>query len=242
MTPAPAANNNGNTLKKIHTLPALVPSQRGGSLEPPKSPISPISPTLSLRDAQADASQFPLSNIDDPSDIAQELSNLQNLRRMSMDVGNNSDPDLLPFSGMSVMVMPSIAPKGEDDEGDPSRLLWVPAKVHPELAPEQFRNFLEGRVKSMRRRSGSSQLSVDALSRSDSGSGLHRRPSMLSKQIDGGSAGGEGYGDGAERRLARTGSLRDSSTPELSLDDLVRDPSRVVQQLAQEAQRPETEG
>lgn len=178
-----------------------------------------------------------MTNIEDPKDIAQELSNLQALRRMSMDVGNSSDPDLMPFQG--IVPIPSIAPSGDDDESDPSRLLWVPANVHPELAPEQFKSFLERRVNSMKRMSGESMLSSDGLQRSDSfassfGS-LRRTKSKLSRQIDNsGGRGGDGYVDGAER-LQRQGSINGYATPELSLDELVKDPTRAVQKLTQEA-------
>ncbi|QUC16422.1 uncharacterized protein UV8b_00663 [Ustilaginoidea virens] len=200
----------------------------GGSLPPGSS-------TLSLRDVQADASgsQFPLTNIDNPNDIAQELSNLQALRRMSMDVGNNIDPDMPP---MGFSAMPVIAPTGDDDENDPSRLLWVPARVHPELAPSEFKSFLEKRVQSIRRRSGESSLSTDSEpNRSDSDS-LRRRKSMLCRQIDNsGGQGAIGYVDGAER-LEGKRSSRGTLSPELSLDDLVKDPSRAVQKFAQEAQ------
>ena len=230
-------------LKKSTTLPARIPSQRsssfeGGSKSPmsPLSPLAPLSPAPSLRDVQADeaGSQFPLTNIDNPNDIAQELSNLQALRRMSMDVSNTSDPDLLPFSGLSLMSMPAIAPSGDDDEADPSRLLWVPARVHPELDTTAFKSFLENRVQTMKRRSGESMLSTEGLQRADSG-GLRRKRSMLSRQVDntnGGAAGAEGYFDGAER-------LDDAyHTPELNLNELVKDPTKTVQKLAKDA-RPD---
>lgn len=196
-----------------------------------------MSPTL--RDMREDAQQYPITNIDNPNDIAQELSNLQALRRMSMDVSNNSDPDLLPFQGMSLMAMPSIAPKG-DDEADPSRLLWVPAGVHPELAPTEFKNFVEKRVQSMKRRSSESSLSVDGLERSNS-AGLRRKKSMLSRQIDNaGGHGAEGYVDGAERlERKKSERLSGQGPPELSIDELVKDPSSVVQRLTLESQRQE---
>ncbi|KAI2628853.1 hypothetical protein GGR54DRAFT_628614 [Hypoxylon sp. NC1633] len=244
-SPPPAATN-GNTVQKSQTLPSRMPSQRSTASRNnsfdsnPKSPISPMSPTL--RDMRDDAKQYPITNIDNPNDIAQELSNLQALRRMSMDVSNNSDPDLLPFQGMSLMAMPSIAPKG-DDEADPSRLLWVPAGVHPELAPTEFKNFVEKRVQSMKRRSAESSLTVDGLERSDSG-GLRRKKSMLSRQIDNvGGHGAEGYVDGAER-LERKKSERQGGQgpPELSIDELVNDPSKVVQKLTLESQRQELAG
>ena len=233
----PATNQsptNGHVLRKTHTLPARIPSQRSSSLEGPKSPMTPLSPTPSLRDVQADSSgsQFPLTNIDNPNDLALELSNLQALRRMSMDVGNQTDPDLLPFSTMSLVAMPSIAPSGDDDEADPSRLLWVPARVHPELEPTAFKNFLENRVQSMKRRSGDSMLSVEGLERHNS-SGLRRKKSMLSRQINTHSESGDGYTDGTERL--------DYATPELSLDELVKDPTKAVQKLALDA-RPEGGG
>lgn len=224
----------GGGIKKAQTFPARLTADR------PKSPLPPLSPTPSLRDVQnASASQFALTDIDNPSDIAQELSNLQALRRMSMDVGSTTDPDLLQFSGVSLMEIPPIAPTGDDDEADPSRLLWVPARVHPELEPTAFKNFLEKRVQSIKRRSGDSFLSVDGLQRNDSGS-LRRKKSMLSRQVNSGQEGGDGFVDGADR-LARQRSLHDH-TPELSLSELVNDPTATVQKLAQEARQESGEG
>ncbi|KAM0562911.1 hypothetical protein ACHAPJ_001751 [Fusarium lateritium] len=221
---------NGDPVKRPQPLS---PTQRSNSFE--QGSKSPLSPTLSLRDVQADpsGSQFPLTNIDNPNDIAQELSNLQALRRLSMDVGNNKDPDMPP---MSLMAMPAIAPSGDDDENDPSRLLWVPARVHPELAPGEFKSFLENRVHSIRRRSGDSFLSADSdISEGDSGSGgLRRKKSMLSRQVDPSSErGAVDYVDGAER-LDRKRSRGHSH--ELSLEELVKDPTKAVQKFAQESQ------
>ncbi|KAL2113777.1 hypothetical protein VUR80DRAFT_2427 [Thermomyces stellatus] len=225
------------SLKKVQTSPARIPTIQNGTQKEP-SPTSPISPTLSLKDVQDDpgTSQFPLGNIEKPSDIAQELSNLQALRRMSMDVGNNNDPDMLPFSGLSLM--PSIAPTGDDDEADPNRLLWVPARVHPELAPSEFKNFLETRVKSIKRRSGDPLLQAeDGLNRSDSG-GLSRRKSMLSRQVDTSGNDGKGYVDGADS-LERQRSQSGRRESKLTLDELVKEPHRVVQKLAEESKLQE---
>jgi hypothetical protein len=175
--------------------------------------------------------------MDNPNDIAQELSNLQALRRMSMDVGNLSDPDLLPFSSVSLMPMPSTAPQGDDDEGDPSRLLWVPARVHPELDTNAFKNFLENRVQSMKRRSGESMLSMEGIQMDGSGS-LRRKKSMLSRQITRGTD-SDDYVDGAER-LQRKGSQSIPPIPEVSLEELVKDPSKVVQKLAKDTRQDGT--
>ncbi|KAH8170834.1 activator of mitotic machinery cdc14 phosphatase activation c-term domain-containing protein [Sarocladium implicatum] len=242
-TPGPATSSvEHGSFKKSQTLPVRSSSQRAAnSFESnPKSPGGPLSPTPSLRDFQtADSSQFPLTNIDNPSDIAQELSNLQALRRLSMDVGSMNDPDMPP---MTLSTIPAIAPSGDDDENDPSRLLWVPARVHPELAPTEFQTFLEKRVQSIRRRSGESMLSVEGdIQRNDSGSSLspgsiRRQKSKLSRQIDNsGGRGAMGYVDGAER-LERKRSEGHGHSRELSLDDLVKDPTKAVQKLAQESQ------
>ncbi|PFH62018.1 hypothetical protein XA68_15454 [Ophiocordyceps unilateralis] len=227
------------SLRKIQTF--VVPSSSSSSQRSNNSydhsSKSPVSPTPSLRDVQADStgSQFPLTNIDNPSDIAQELSNLQALRRLSMDVGNNIDPDMPP---MGFSAMPTVAPSGDDDENDPSRLLWVPARVHPELAPTEFKSFLEKRVQSIRRRSGDPLLATDfdaSLGRSDSL--LRRNKSMLSRQIDNtGGRGAVGYVDGAERLERKRSSSGSQHGPELSLDELVKDPTKAVQRLAKESQ------
>lgn len=228
------------SLRKAQTVPVQISTQRNGPND--NGLRSPRSPTVSLRDVQADpaTSQFTLTNIDNANDIAQELSNLQALRRMSMDVGNIKDPDMPP---MALSKMPVIAPSGDDDENDPSRLLWVPARVHPELAPTEFQSFLETRVNSIRRRSRDSLSPDGGLSRSESsmsslgsGSSLKRQKSMLSRQID--NSGGQGasrYVDGAEK-LERQRSRQGQHNRELSLDDLVKDPTKTVQKLAQETQ------
>lgn len=228
----PSVSLNGNSVKRSPTAPSRMPSQRGGSYE--SGPMSPASPTL--REMQEGHSEFPLTNIEDPNDIAQELSNLQALRRMSIDVSNHSDPDLLPFQGMSLM--PSVAPSRDDDESDPSRLLWVPAGVHPELAPSEFKNFLEKRVQSMKRRSSESSLSVDGLDRSNSGS-LRRKKSMLSRQVDNVGSHAEGYVDGAVRLERKRSESQGHAQPELTLDDLVNDPTGAVQRLALESKKQE---
>lgn len=230
----PSNPNTGSSdfsLRKSQTLPSS--GARTSSLEQNAKVTPP--PPLSLRSVKADASgsQFPLTNIDNPNDIAQELSNLQALRRLSMDVGNHMDPDMPP---MSLSTIPTIAPTGDDDENDPSRLLWVPARVHPELAPSEFKSFLEKRVQSIRRRSGEGFLSPGGdISREDSNS-LSRRKSMLSQQIDNsGGRGAYGYVDGAER-LERQRSDHSQHSRELSLEELVNDPAAAVQKLAQETQ------
>ncbi|EKD15158.1 hypothetical protein MBM_06374 [Drepanopeziza brunnea f. sp. 'multigermtubi' MB_m1] len=216
----PSPHTNGNKGKKAQISSAMLPSPRSPSSNP-----GDLSPTFSMRDRRSSDTanaQFPLNNVDyesDPAAVAQELSNLQALRRMSMDVGNTSDPDLPSFQSASPM--PSIAPTGDDDEDDPSRLFWVPARVHPELAPMEFKTFLENRVQSIKRRSGEQQtLSLDGIQRSGSGSSLRRKKSMLCRQIDNdGGRGAVGYKDGADQ-LERRKSLETNKMAELKISDL----------------------
>ncbi|KAJ5081659.1 hypothetical protein NUU61_009923 [Penicillium alfredii] len=140
-------------------------------------------------------SSFPLNDIDyesDPAAVAQELNNLAAIRRMSMDVGAAGDPDLPGFG--SNPAIPTLPPSPSADENDASRLFWVPARLHPELAPTEFKSFLESKADHIKRKSGdfSSSLSPE---RQGSGGSLRRKRSMLSRQIDSSS----GYTDGADR-------------------------------------------
>ena len=164
------------------------PNQRAGSSHvsanasipgsPSSSPSSPLpSPSLSSpQQSSSDTavSQFPLNDIDyesSPAAVAKELSNLQAIRRMSMNV-DTADPDLPSFA------LPAAPGDGENsgnDDDDAARLFWVPARLHPELAPKEFKTFIEERVEKIKRRSGSGSesdgrggLSPDALDRTGS--------------------------------------------------------------------------
>jgi hypothetical protein len=145
--------------------------------------------------------------------VAQELSNLQAIRRMSMDVVP-MDPDLPSFdSGFRV---PPVAPSHNADEEDPSRLFWVPARLHPELAPREFKTFIQERAKTIRR----SSLSQQALAQ-DGGGSLRRRKSMLSRQID----------DDGERLERRDSNSRPPPSA-IRLDELADDPSSLVRRMS----------
>lgn len=206
-----------------------------GQLSPPL-PLGVRSPSDTAN------SSFPLNDIDyesNPAAVAQELSNLQALRRMSMDVNAAGDPDLPTFN--SSFGMPTVAPTGAADEDDTSRLFWVPARLHPELAPKEFKTFLDSRVDSIKRRSVDFSLSPDGPSRQGSGgSGLRRKKSMLSRQIDNSEGkGAEGYQDGAER-LDRKRSLSGQEALKTGMSNLqelevlvnVSDPVQVIQRLS----------
>ncbi|WPG98604.1 protein zds1 [Acrodontium crateriforme] len=190
-------------------------------------------PSLSRQSSDTAVQQFPLNDIDyesSPAAVAQELSNLQAIRRMSMNV-DMADPDLPSFSG-AFGAMPTVAPNHNDDTDDPSRLFWVPARLHPELAPKEFKTFVEERVEKIRRRSGGEDsLSPDSMERTGSNnSSLRRKKSMLSHQID--TKGN--YEDGAERleRKRSSGIYRESNSTLADLESLVNDPAQVIQRVS----------
>jgi hypothetical protein len=189
---------------------------KGNSWERQNGTTTPTTPSQERAPSDTATSPFPLNDIDyesSPAAVAQELSNLQALRRMSMDVAAAGDPDL---PSLSPAGMPGMAPSASDSEDDSSRLFWVPARLHPELAPQEFKSFLESKAEQIRRRSGELSSFSSQSSRSsslDSGVGLSRKKSMLSRQIDNSNGrAAEGYQDGAER-LDRKRSLSKTSNP-----------------------------
>jgi hypothetical protein len=154
---------------------------------------------------------------------------------MSMDV-HAADPDLPSFnSGFHV---PAVAPSHDADEQDPARMFWVPASVHPELAPRAFESFIQDRVKTIKRSSLSASLSSEASSLSPAsaeGGSLRRKKSMLSRQVNDGSS----YRDGAERLERKRSSMhQDQGLPSLQeLEDLAQDPSSLVRRLSIDGSR-----
>lgn len=227
------------------------PSQAPTATESPKSANGHLRPPLATHrsfDRDNDGSQdstrspsetatasFPLNDIDyesDPAAVVQELNNLAAIRRMSMDVAATGDPDLPSFGGNNLSI-PSLPPSPSADENDASRLFWVPASLHPELAPKEFKSFLESKADLIKRKSGDySSLGPE---RQGSGSSLRRKRSMLSRQIDDST----GYKDGADRlerqrsqsskrdgmlspNLQQLESLVDDSTPTNKEPSLVR--------------------
>lgn len=177
-----------------------LPKQTNGHLRPTlvahrsfdRSSDAGSDPTRSP--SETATSSFPLNDVDyesNPAAVVQELNNLAAIRRMSMDVAATGDPDL-PGYGNNLTI-PSTPPSPTADENDASRLFWVPASLHPELAPKEFKSFLESKADLIKRKSGDySSLGPE---RHGSDSSLRRKRSMLSRQIDNSS----GYTDGADR-------------------------------------------
>ncbi|KAL9110426.1 MAG: hypothetical protein Q9227_004970 [Pyrenula ochraceoflavens] len=190
-------------------------------------------------------SSFPLNDIDyesSPAAVAQELSNLQALRRMSMDVAATGDPDLPALSPSG-----STSPASGDE--DASRLFWVPARVHPELAPKEFKAFLENKAEQIKRKSGEfSPVDEPVSQRSGSlsvgGTGLRRKKSMLSRQIDNSDgAGADGYEDGAEileRKRSMSGRPQRKNPNLRELEQLVTDPQKLQRMSLESAQQQQS--
>lgn len=113
---------------------------------------------------------------------------------------------------------------------DPFHLFWVPASLHPEIAPAEFRAFLKEHARSPPSSDGSSSLdrsgSVSSLSSSSS---LGRKRSMLSRQYR------PTEHDGVENEhvvpLRRNrSSLYTNHGPQLTINDLQK-----LEELAEEA-------
>jgi Activator of mitotic machinery Cdc14 phosphatase activation C-term len=191
------------------------------------SGVSPMSSVSGPAAEQASTQSYPLNDIDyesDPMAVAQELSNLQAIRRMSMDVNNAMDPDLPSFN-TNYGTVPALAPSHSSDEEDPSRLFWVPARLHPELAPKEFKTFIQEKVKTIKRSSLSEQPLM-----SEPGS-LRRRPSMLSRQIDN----SNGYEDGSTRLRRKESQGTQRSTLNLhDLEELVSDPTGHARRMSRD--------
>lgn len=216
--------SNDNNVAHTRNSPRPVPMQTYSWEHPNSNHASSSSPVQSRERSPSDTatSPFPLNDIDyesSPAGLAQELNNLQALRRMSMHVGATDDPDLPQISAAG---MPN-APSATSSEDDSSRLFWVPARLHPELAPKEFKTFLESKAEQIRRRSGelsafttptssrSSSLSVE-----ESSSSLRRKKSMLSRQIDNSA----GYEDGADRLERKRSLSRRTDSPDPNLQEL----------------------
>ncbi|KAL9603830.1 MAG: hypothetical protein Q9219_000939 [cf. Caloplaca sp. 3 TL-2023] len=216
-----------------------VMAERKGSADRGKGPISAPQHVRTRSNSDTANTQFPLNDIEyesNPDAVAQELSNLQALRRMSMNANPTGDPDLPSFN--SNLGIPNAPSKGGADEDDEARLFWVPARIHPELAPTEFKTFIDSKVNAIKRRSGEFSLSPDGIQRQGSGGGLRRKKSMLSRQIDNsGGSGADGYQDGAERldrkRSQSSGETLNTGITNLQdLEELVNDSETIMQRLS----------
>lgn len=110
---------------------------------------------------------------------------------------------------------------------DPFHLFWVPASVHPEIAPAEFRAFLKEHSDAAAANNGTLSRSA---STSSTSSALGRKKSMLSRQYK--PREGDGVEDEQVVPLRRNrSSLYSNQGPQLTINDLQR-----LEELAEEAQ------
>ncbi|KAK9456670.1 hypothetical protein V1511DRAFT_509355 [Dipodascopsis uninucleata] len=107
---------------------------------------------------------------------------------------------------------------------DPS-FLWVPAHLHPEIAPKEWKTFVQERIAEIQQRSGSLGLQqIDSINEvnvsrptsagSISNGNVSRRKSRLSREIDTSDDAATGFEDGAEVLKER------SKSPDVTVSDL----------------------
>jgi hypothetical protein len=122
--------------------------------------------------------------------MAQEMSAVQTLKRLSIGASLTLDPDLPNYNDYT-----TTSPTSEQafDFSSTSslnaasqQLLWVPAHVHPEIAPQQWKNFVQDKLAEIKASGYSTSSSMSAP--------IKRRNSSLSRQIKD----QEHYTDGAD--------------------------------------------
>lgn len=183
-----------------------------------------------------------------PFEIQREVENLRDIRRRSTAGGPGVlvlDPDLpnqsvlgaaqlnywdssqtASSSSSSTEESGSSADDHDDgsDGGDPSSLFWVPARLHPEIDPAEFRAF----IKEHARTPADGSTSLDR-SFSISSGGLGRKKSMLNREYK------PSVNDGVENEgqvvpLRRNRTSYFNTGPQLSISDLQK-----LDELAEEA-------
>ena len=172
-------------------------------------------------------------------EIRREVEALKDIRRRSSAQGGPGaiplDPDLpeLHSSPSSPHSKPTWAASLSSEEQepdlteDPSHLFWVPARLHPELAPGEFRAFLKEHA----RDGGAALHRANSASSSSSTSSLGRKKSMLSRQYR------PSESDSVEEEhvvpIRRSkSSLYSNPAPQLTIGDLQK-----LEELAEEASR-----
>ncbi|KAI0032293.1 hypothetical protein K488DRAFT_78544 [Vararia minispora EC-137] len=177
-------------------------------------------------------------------EIQREVENLRDIRRRSTAQGGPGpviDPDLPSASAQQAAAnyrhpddSSSDSHSNEDLQepqtpgDDPFHLFWVPAGMHPEIDPAQFRQFLKEHAR------GPADGTATALTRAGSvgSTGLGRKRSMLSRQYHPPSD--DSSDDGSEEKVVplrrnRT-SYYNAEGPQLTIKDLEK-----LDELAEEA-------
>ena len=119
-------------------------------------------------------------------------------------------------------------PNSTEAQDDPFHLFWVPASLHPELAPKEFKAFLTEHTRQGPDGSPPSRSnSVSSLS------GLGRKRSMLSRQYKPSPNDGVGESDEEEHVVPlRRNRTSYANMPQLTINDLQK-----LEELAEEASK-----
>lgn len=168
-------------------------------------------------------------------EIQREVETLRDIRRRSSAPGSILDPDLPAVSSDSSSSSgywddsSSSSHSHESDTSstpgdDPLNLFWVPARLHPEIAPAEFRAFLKEHARSPPE--GNVGLSRSS---STGSTGLGRKRSMLSRQYNPAENDGIENEKDAPIRRNRT-SVFAHQGPQLTINDLQK-----LEELAEEA-------
>lgn len=168
-------------------------------------------------------------------EIQREVETLRDIRRRSSAPGSILDPDLPTVSSDSSSSTTywedsSSSSHGDSSESgtavgdDPFSLFWVPARLHPEIAPAEFRQFLKEHA-----RTPNDAAQLGRTSSLGSGVGLGRKKSMLSRQYDPSEKASVEEEKVVPMRRNRT-SVFANPGPQLTISDLQK-----LEELAEEA-------
>lgn len=186
------------------------------------------------------------------SDPTSSLS--PNLTVMRQNRPNSTSFDGFDFSSQSNSYSESLVPSAssdsenisfdstEIDASHASQLLWVPATVHPELAPQEWKTFVQNKIAEIKEAYSDSVKVDDQSNSTGQSSHINRRNSRLSRQI----RDQESYTDGAdilEKRKSRdtlSEQLTDPTIKSLSnqikslgdLEHLANDPLQLARSLS----------
>lgn len=206
--------------------------------------------------------------------IEQEMENVQALKRLSIGAVSALDPDLPSFNPLyddAAVASPHSPPRSPDagsssgpgiNASQASELLWVPAAVHPELAPNQWKEFVQHKVAEIKESvsrspsptspmgpGGGSSVSSDNDGSISPSSSLSRRNSRLSRVI----SRQEEYMDGSDvleqQRQRRQSNESLQSIASLSqhlmslgdLESLAADPFQLRRKLSDSQGKPAAE-
>ena len=167
-------------------------------------------------------------------EIQREVETLRDIRRRSSAQGSILDPDLPAVSSDSSSSTgywedSSSSSHGDDTDStsvsgdDPFSPFWVPARLHPEIAPAEFRAFLKDHA-----RAPADGVTLERAS-SIGASSLGRKKSMLSRQYDPTKDGGSSE-DEHVVPIRRNRSIYGNQGPQLTISDLQK-----LEELAEEA-------